>query len=215
MRPNFFLHLAFCALAAFSSHAAEPPRDYPVKPVPFTSVQIDDEFWAPRIETNRLVTIPFAFEQCEKSGRMDNFIRAAQVLRGENISNRKPPPYPFDDTDPYKVLEGASYALAVRPDAKMKSYLDDLIAKIAAAQEPDGYLYTARTINPEHPHPWSGDKRWIKDTDESHELYDAGHAVWGCRRHTIEADRRRAMLNIAIKPNQSPLRHIRHKRKPA
>ena len=30
-------------------------------------------------------------------------------------------------------------------------YLDDLIGKIAAAQEADGYLYTARTIDPE-PH---------------------------------------------------------------
>src|ERR1700678_3481011 len=98
--------LASCALIAIGLQAAEPARDYPVKPVPFTSVQLDDVFWAPRIETNRLVTIPFAFLQCEKSGRMDNFIRAAEVLHGEKISNLKPPPYPFDDTDPYKVLEG-------------------------------------------------------------------------------------------------------------
>ncbi|HEY3853214.1 MAG TPA: glycoside hydrolase family 127 protein [Verrucomicrobiae bacterium] len=198
MRQIFFPHIAFCALVVFTLQAAGPARDYPVKPVPFTSVQIDDDFWAPRIETNRLVTIPFAFEQCEKSGRIDNFIRAAEVLRGENISNRKPPPYPFDDTDPYKVLEGASYALAVQPDPKMKSYLDDLIAKIAAAQEPDGYLYTARTINPEHPHPWSGDKRWIKDTDESHELYDAGH-LFEAAVANYQATGERAMLNIAIK----------------
>src|SRR5580698_1455658 len=148
MRTKLAPYIVSFALTAIGLQAEEPARDYPVKPVPFTSVQIDDAFWAPRIETNRLVTIPFAFEQCEKSGRMDNFLRAAEVLRGEEVSNRKPPPYPFDDTDPYKVLEGASYALAVQPDPKMKSYLDDLIAKIAAAQEPDGYLYTARTINP-------------------------------------------------------------------
>ena len=198
MRTIFFPFVTSCALAVFTLHAQQPSRDYPVKPVPFTSVQIDDEFWAPRIETNRLVTIPFAFEQCEKSGRMDNFIRAAEVLRGENISNRKPPPYPFDDTDLYKVLEGASYALAVQADPKMKSYLDDLIAKIGAAQEPDGYLYTARTINPEHPHSWSGNQRWLKDPDESHELYDAGH-LFEAAVANYQATGERGLLDIAIK----------------
>ena len=132
--------------------AAPAAKDYPVKPVPFTAVHLNDIFWAPRIETNRLVTIPFAFQQCEKSGRMSNFDRAAKALRGQELTDRKPPPYPFDDTDPYKVLEGASYALAVTPDPVLQDYLDGLITKIALAQEPDGYLYTARTINPQHPH---------------------------------------------------------------
>ncbi|HEY3860432.1 MAG TPA: glycoside hydrolase family 127 protein [Verrucomicrobiae bacterium] len=200
-----------------SAFAGGPARDYPVKPVPFTAVQVDDVFWAPRIETNRLVTIPFAFEQCEKSGRMDNFIRAAEVLRGEKIANRKPPPYPFDDTDPYKVLEGASYGLAVAPDPKMKSYLDDLIAKIGAAQEPDGYLYTARTINPEHPHAWSGHERWVRDPDESHELYDAGH-LFEAAAANYQATGDRALLDIAVKeanllcktfgPETNKLNHI-------
>jgi DUF1680 family protein len=209
--------LAGCALIAVGLQAGEPAHDYPVKPVPFTSVQLDDAFWAPRIETNRLVTIPFAFEQCEKSGRMDNFVRAAEVLRGQEVSNRKPPPYPFDDTDPYKVLEGASYALAIQPDPKMKAYLDDLIAKIGAAQEPDGYLYTARTINPEHPHPWSGHKRWVNDPDESHELYDAGH-LFEAAVANYQATGERALLDIAIKeanllcatfgPETNKLNHI-------
>jgi DUF1680 family protein len=163
------------SLGASISSAAPAAHDYPVKPVPFTAVHLTDSFWAPRIETNRLVTIPFAFEQCEKSGRMDNFERAAKALRGEELTNKRPPPYPFDDTDPYKVLEGASYALAVQPDPKMSAYLDDLIAKIGKAQEQDGYLYTARTINPEHPHRWSGPERWKMDPIDSHELYNAGH----------------------------------------
>ncbi|MGH7967567.1 MAG: glycoside hydrolase family 127 protein, partial [Limisphaerales bacterium] len=143
-------------------------------------------------------TIPFAFQQCEKSGRMDNFERAAKILKGEQVSNRKPPPYPFDDTDPYKVLEGASYALAVEPDAALSAYLDKLIAEIGAAQEPDGYLYTARTINPEHPHDWSGPERWLKDPDESHELYDAGHLFEAAAAH-YQATGKTNLLNIAIK----------------
>lgn len=184
--------------ASFVAHAAPVTHDYPVKPVPFTAVHLTDCFWAPRIETNRLVTIPFAFEQCEKSGRMDNFERAAKALRGEALSNKRPPPYPFDDTDPYKVLEGASYALAVQPDPKMRAYLDDLIAKIGAAQEPDGYLYTARTINPEHPHRWSGPDRWKMDPIDSHELYNAGHLFEAAVAH-YQATGETNLLNIAIK----------------
>jgi uncharacterized protein len=178
--------------------AAPPARDYPVQPVPFTAVHCDDVFWAPRIETNRLVTIPFAFQQCEKSGRIDNFERAARILHGEVVENRKPPPYPFDDTDPYKVLEGASYALAASPDPVLQHYLDGLITKIGAAQEPDGYLYTARTINPEHPHAWSGSERWTKDPDESHELYDAGHLFEAAAAH-YQATGETNLLFIAIK----------------
>src|SRR5207248_8064940 len=109
-----------------------PSRDYPVKPVPFTAVYVNDGFWAPRIETNRKVTIPFAFQKDEETGRVDNFIRAAKALRGEPLDNKQPPGYPFDDTDVYKVIEGASYTLSVHPDPKLEAYVDDLIAKIAA-----------------------------------------------------------------------------------
>ena len=91
------------------------------------------------------------------------FIRAATALRGEPLANKKAPGYPFDDTDLYKVIEGASYALAVHPDPTLDAYVDSLIAKIAAAQEPDGYLYTTRTIDPVNPHPWAGKERWVLD----------------------------------------------------
>src|SRR5207248_9813601 len=113
------------ALALWVSGAgAQQARDYPVKPVPFTAVHFTDTFWAPKIETNRKVTIPFAFQKDEETGRVDNFIRAAQALRGEPFSNHKPPGYPFDDTDVYKVIEGASYALSVHPDSQLETYID-------------------------------------------------------------------------------------------
>src|SRR5713226_6345185 len=114
-------------------------RDYPVKPVPFTAVHVNDGFWAPRIEINRKVTIPFAFQKSEETGRIDNFIRAAKALRGEPFENHKYPPYPFDDSDLFKVIEGASYTLSVHPDSQLDAYLDSLIEKIGAAQEKDGY----------------------------------------------------------------------------
>src|SRR5271170_2073409 len=107
--------LAFQA-ANLSAAISSGAYDYPFKPVPFTAVHLDNIFWAPRLETNRITTIPYAFEKCRESGRMYNFERAATVLRGATLADRKPPGYPFDDTDPYKVLEGASYSLAVQPD---------------------------------------------------------------------------------------------------
>jgi DUF1680 family protein len=192
--------LLFAVLAGPISLASFPAvaHDYPFKPVPFTAVHLDDLFWAPRLETNCLTTIPYAFGKCEESGRMNNFQRAAAVLSGEDVEDRKPPGFPFDDTDLYKVLEGASYALSVQPDPAMRAYLDKLISLIASAQEPDGYLYTARTIDPQHPHPWAGGKRWVNEEEQSHELYDAGHLFEAAAAH-YQATGETNLLSVATK----------------
>ena len=188
------------AAAALLCGAAEIklPRDYPVKPVPFTAVHLTDQFCAPRIGTNRTVTIPFAFQKCEETGRVNNFIRAAQALRGEPLADKKPPGYPFDDTDLYKVIEGAAYTLAVAPDAKLEAYVDSLIEKIAAAQEPDGYLYTTRTIDPLSPHRWASKKRWELEEVDSHELYNLGHLYEAAVAH-YQATGKRSLLDVALK----------------
>jgi hypothetical protein len=179
---------------------AQGPKDKlkTIKPVPFTAVHLDDEFWAPRIETNRKVTIPYAFGKCEETGRVENFVRAAKKLRGEKLKDDKVRGYSFDDTDIYKILEGASFGLSVKADPKMEKYLDELIAKIAAAQEPDGYLFTARTINPEKPHHWAGKKRWEKVSRLSHELYNMGHFYEAAVAH-YQATGKKSMLDIATK----------------
>jgi DUF1680 family protein len=171
--------------------------DYPVRPVPFTSVHLTDVFWAPRIETNRTATIPAAFQQCELTGRVDLFVRAAKALQGLPHDMRAPG-YPFDDTDLYKVIEGASYALAVDPDPKLDAYVDSLIAKIAAAQEPDGYIYTTRTINPQEPHRWARPARWVGERDDSHELYDMGHLIEAAVAHNM-ATGKTNLLNVATR----------------
>jgi DUF1680 family protein len=175
-----------------------PARDYPVRPVPFTAVHFSDSFWAPRIETNRTVTIPFAFQKEEETGRIHNFERAAAALKGEDLKDRKPPGYPFDDSDVYKVIEGASYTLSVHPDPKLDAFLDELISKIGAAQEKDGYLYTTRSIDPAKPHPWAGTRRWELEKVDSHELYDLGHLYEAAVAH-YQATGKLTLLDIALK----------------
>jgi DUF1680 family protein len=99
-------------------------RDYPVKPVPFTAVKVTDSFWAPRIETNRKVTIPFAFQKDEETRARRQFPTRGEGTSRRDFENHRPPPYPFDDTDLYKVIEGAAYTLSVHPDPQLEAYLD-------------------------------------------------------------------------------------------
>lgn len=150
-------------------------RTEQISPVSFVDVQVSDRFWAPRIRVNQQVTIPFAFQKCEETGRVQHFLDAAATLAGEDPAGKPLPGYPFDDTDIYKVIEGAAYCLGVERDPALEAYIGDLIEKVAAAQEPDGYLFPARTINPAHPHEWAGAERWEKEQELSHELYNLGH----------------------------------------
>jgi len=172
--------------------AIAPIKDYPIQPVSFTAVKLDDHFWLPRIETNRVVTIPASFARCENTGRVKNFEMAA-ARKGKFCTK-----YPFDDTDIYKTIEGASYSLAVHPDPALAEYVDSLITIIGMAQEPDGYLYTARTIDSLHPHPWSGMDRWVKENELSHELYNSGHLFEAASAHYL-ATGERNFLDIALK----------------
>lgn len=159
---------------------------YPYTQVPFTSVKITpNTFWGDRIQAAREVTIPLAFSKCESEHRYKNFEMAAYTLQHPGHPGLQTPEwdvakfmgFSFDDTDVYKTIEGASYVLQTYPDAKLKAYIDSVLDVVAAAQEPDGYLYTARTINPEHPHQWAAKHRWEAEEHASHELYNLGHMV--------------------------------------
>jgi uncharacterized protein len=180
------------ALLFLSSAVFAQLKDYPFQAVDFTKIKLTDNFWLPRIETNRTVTIPASFERCENTGRVKNFTMAADK-QGKFCTT-----FPFDDTDIYKTIEGASFSMAVHPDAKLLRYVDSLIVLIAKAQEPDGYLYTARTIDPSNPHKWAGLKRWEKERELSHELYNAGHLYEAAAAHYL-ATKKRNLLDIALK----------------
>ena len=162
-----------------------------IQEVPFTQVHLNDGFWSPRIEINRTVSIPSAFHECEVNGRFDNFAIAAGLIKGEHKGD-----FSFDDTDPYKVIEGASYSLAVHYDAKLDHYLDSVINIIAKAQEPDGYLTTCVTNKCTRLSGWWGTHKWEKIN--SHELYNSGHLIESAVAH-YRATGKRTFLNVAIK----------------
>ena len=187
-----FAFIVLAGLAVFPLKG-QTTKDYPIRPVPFTSVKVTDTFWAPRIKLNHDVTIPIALKQCYITGRVDNFMIAGGLKKGKFCTE-----YPFDDSDIYKIIEGASYSLQTTPDPMLDARLDTLIGYIGKAQEPDGYLYTSRTIDPAHPHEWSGKERWERESDSSHELYNSGHLFEAAVAHYL-ATGKRGFLDIAIK----------------
>ncbi len=183
-----FLSFVFYKLG----YSQQKIADYTINGVPFNAVTLNDQFWLPKIEVNRTVTIPASFKKCEETGRIENFNLAAKK-EGKFLTT-----FPFDDTDIYKIIEGASFSMSVHPDPALDHYVDSLITIVAKAQEPDGYLYTARTINPDHPHDWSGSERWVNESNMSHELYNSGHLFEAATAH-YQATGKRNFLNIALK----------------
>ena len=186
------LMLAAVVLMPASAQKTES-HGYPITPVTFTKVKVTDSFWGQRLKASRDVTIPLAFSKCEETGRYTNFERAAKPSDNYEVKGLS-----FDDTDVYKTIEGASYSLQTYPDKGLVNYIDSILNIVGKAQEKDGYLYTARTMNPKHPHEWAGDKRWSKVEDLSHEFYNLGHMVEGAVAH-YQATGSRKFLDIACR----------------
>jgi DUF1680 family protein len=170
---------------------AEAGNDYPIKPVDFAAVKLEDEFWAPRLEINRTVTIPYLFRANEETGRVDNFRIAAGLKQGKHTGKR------YNDSDVFKAMEAAAYSIRVHPDPDLRTKLEGLVAVIGKAQEEDGYLFTTRTIAPGNPAPGAGQERW-SNLRASHELYNVGHMCEAAVAH-YAATGERTFLDIAIR----------------
>ena len=190
---NIWSRFCLVIMILFLSLAQAQVKDYAVHPAPLASVHVEDEFWSPRLETNRNITLWHVFKQAEDAGEFDNFAKAAGLMEGGFRGSS-----PARDSDAYKTIEGAAYMLAAHPDPKLEKYVDDLIVKIAAAQEPDGYIYTARRITPPDKMPdMSGPERWTRERT-SHETYlmgllcEAGIAYF-------QTTGKRSLLDVAIK----------------
>jgi uncharacterized protein len=193
MKQQIVLMLFFLLAACNADRQADQKNEYLILPVPFTEIKMTDDFWSGRIKTNHDVTIPIAILKSEETGRVDNFRIAGGLMEGVFCS-----PYPFDDSDVFKIIEGAAYSLQMFPDPALERTVDSLITLIGLAQEDDGYLFTNRTIMGEHGHSWIGKKRWEKVDDLSHELYNLGHFYEAAVAY-FQATGKREILDIAVK----------------
>lgn len=193
MKIQYLVAIIF--FLAISACKKQPPKpDYPIQGVPFNEVKVSDQFWLPKIETNRTVTIPAAFAKCEEMGRMDNFLIAGGKMPGKVKGEM-----PFDDTDVYKTIEGAAYSMTTKPDPKLDAYVDSIIGIIKVGQEADGYLTTYKTIDSTYsPAKWCAPApRWINEQC-SHELYNSGHMFEAAVAH-YRATGKTNFLDIATK----------------
>lgn len=177
---------------ATSAGQRAAPLESPIRPVPLDQVRVTGGFWRPRLETNRIVTIPHIMRQNESTGRVDNLRKGAGRMPGAYQGRR------FNDTDVYKVVEAAAYTLVSRPDPALSAQLDGLIELIAAAQQPDGYLFPARTIDPAKPAAGIGAERWMHENTGSHELYNFGHLYEAAVAH-FRATGKRTLLDVATR----------------
>lgn len=191
---SLFWVFAFFSFYSYGQQEQQNDRDYPIRAVPFTSVKFTDTFWAPRIMQNQQITIPIALKHCYNTRRVDNFKKAGGLMPGYFDTE-----FTFDDTDIYKIIEGISYSIQMYPNKQLDNQMDTLIYYIEKAQEPDGYLYTPRTAGkPGAMHSWVGKKRWEKDPDLSHELYNCGHLYEAAVAH-YQATGKRSLLDVAVK----------------
>lgn len=171
----------FAACVVLLASAHEPQR---LQPVPFTQVRVEDRFWSPRQEVNRTVSLPHSLDMLEKAGNIRNLELAAS---GARTGYTGPV---FMDSDLYKVLEAAALSLATHPDPKLEKRLDGIVAKIAAAQMPDGYLDTWYQVNEP--------TRRFTNLRDNHELYCAGHLFEAAVAH-FQATGKRTLLSVAAK----------------
>ncbi len=196
---TLFLALAagFLIMQCCSENQTVVTKDYPITPVDFTHVQLQDGFWKDWVSTVRDATIPFAFQKCEETGRIDNFIFAGGLKEGKYRGR-----YGFNDSDIYKIIEGAAYSLMLEEDPKMEAYLDTLIYYISEAQEDDGYLYTPWTLKANEYNDFTccsyhEDGQWIGTNDLSHEFYNSGHMYEAAVAHFL-ATGKRSFLDVAL-----------------
>ena len=202
MRTSDFLSVIFLITMLFlhgcSTKVSQSDRDYPITPVDFTQVKLQEGFWKNWVSLTVQQTIPFCFEKCEETGRIANFIHAAGIREGK-FQGR----YGFNDSDLYKIMEGAAYSLMLEENHSLAAYLDSLVYYVSEAQEDDGYLYTAWSLQANDYIDFAcctyhADGQWIGTSGASHELYNVGHMYEAAVAHYL-ATGERTFLDVAIR----------------
>ncbi|MDD3039162.1 beta-L-arabinofuranosidase domain-containing protein [Bacteroides sp.] len=195
--------ISFGILFLFASCASMRKKENTeiLQSIPFHQVYLEDNFWLPRLKTQKEVLVPFALEKTRPA--MDNLRKTGNFLKG--IKDELPFPHRFIASDLYKVMEGAAYLLILEKDSVLEHTMDSIIDLIGDAQQKDGYLYEAHTTGVAASHKGEmGDKpySWVV---HSHELYNMGHMYEGAVAY-YQATGKDKWLKIAAKN----ARHINH-----
>ena len=172
------------------------PYEGAITQVSFDKVTLQDDFWLPRLNTQKQTLVPVSLEKTESA--VENLRRVGAYLRGERVTEQFVGPY-YVASDLFKVMEGAAYLLTLEKDEELESQIDEIIDVIAAAQAPDGYLYEHHIL-PKHlrnPRNYAGERPYSY-VDHSHELYNMGHMYEGAVAY-YRATGKRKWLDVAEK----------------
>jgi len=155
-----------------------------IEPVSFSQVNVTDNFWKPKIDKVATKTLAACIYQTEvATGRIRNFEKVARK-KGEKHEGIF-----YDDSDVFKALEAMGYSLKTHPSVDMEKKCDEWIDKIAAAQQPDGYLNTFYTLT----------NLQDRYSDMSmHEDYNAGHMIEAGVAY-FNATGKRKLLDVCIR----------------
>lgn len=188
-----FIFLSFFTFTCWTCPAQKDVSVY--QPVTSSEVKFANGFWKQCINRNAGVTVPYCVDKCTESGCLHNFRLAAGQVDGSYQSDNT-----WLDSDMYKALEAAFCSMKICPDAGLLQKTDSIIDTIIAAQEKDGYLYTARTTHATHPRVvnFMGKERWTNMGHFSHELYNMGHMIEAAIAH-YELTGNKRFLNVATK----------------
>ncbi|HPO16425.1 MAG TPA: glycoside hydrolase family 127 protein [Candidatus Hydrogenedentes bacterium] len=179
-------HAVFVILTVLlvgSVPAGAQKATHPLNTVPFTDVKVLGGFWEPWITLTREKILPHNLAYCESEGKIDNFRIAAGKKEGAFRGA------PWEDSDVYKVIEGAAYCLMHQRDENIERQIDEIIELISGSQQPDGYIDTYFTLK-------EPGKRWTDDA--KHETYCAGHLIEGAIAY-FNATGKRTLLDVAIR----------------
>ena len=199
---KFLPAIALGAIAVSSCQKTTIERERePLTPMSFEKVTLEDDFWLPRLKTQKETLVPFSLEKTRFS--VENLRRVGQYLKGEKVTK------PFEGalfvaSDLFKVMEGAAYLLTLEKDAALEAEMDEIIDIIASAQAPNGYLYEHHIL-PEHlrnqGNYWGTGHKPYSKVMYSHELYNMGHMYEGAVAY-YQATGKRKWLDVAEKNAQ-------------
>ena len=188
--------VAACTLLSCSTVTDVAPYTGSITQVPFDQVSLQDDFWLPRLNTQKRTLVPFSLDKTAYA--VENLRRVGAYLRGEKVTKPLEGPY-YVASDLFKVMEGAAYLLTLEKDDALERQMDEIIDVIAAAQAPDGYLYEHHIMPPHlrNPRNRAGEKPYTY-VDHSHELYNMGHMYEGAVAY-YRATGKRKWLDVAEK----------------